>query len=361
MTQRKHKSGKPGSRSGRDGQRADRQGKSAPGKASGSHPDERRGGRPKEHHRRDADAAPRGPQSNLRSRDDRVEKRPSFRAAISSDGGPQSGGKYRGESRSTGETEKVHFPKNRPDQRPDGPYWLFGQHPVTEAIRNPQRKIQRLLRVGGADHEIMDINLPDRPLPLWEPIERQSLDQLLPEGAVHQGIAAKVAPLPDIDLMDICDTVKDRTEATLIILDQVTDPHNVGAILRSAAAFNALAVILTERHAAPENGTLAKSASGALEHVPLIRVGNLARAMEQLKAAGFWLAGLAAEGKTTLAAAKLNGKIGLVMGAEGSGLRRLTRDHCDLLVRLPTSGAINHLNVSNAAAVALYELARLRE
>lgn len=240
-------------------------------------------------------------------------------------------------------------------------YWLFGQHPVAEAIRNPLRKIQRLVRVNGAEGELPETGSTDRPLPLWEPIERQGLDQLLPEGAVHQGIAARVAPLPELDLLDICDQATDREQATVVVLDQVTDPHNVGAILRSAAAFGALAVILTERHAAPESGTLAKSASGALEHVPLVRVGNLARAMEQLKQAGFWLAGLAAEGKTTLAGAKLSGKVGLVMGAEGAGLRRLTRDHCDLLVRLPTGGAIGHLNVSNAAAVALYELARLRD
>jgi 23S rRNA (guanosine2251-2'-O)-methyltransferase len=217
-----------------------------------------------------------------------------------------------------------------------------------------------LVRVGDADGELPE-SAPDRPLPLWEQIDRQGLDYLLPDGAVHQGIAARVAPLPELDLLDICEQAVGNDQAIVVILDQVTDPHNVGAILRSAAAFGALAVILTERHTAPESGTLAKSASGALEHVPLVRVSNLARAMDQLKEAGFWLTGLADEGKTTLANAKLSGKIGLVMGAEGPGLRRLTRDHCDLLARLPTGGAINHLNVSNAAAVALYELARLRE
>jgi 23S rRNA (guanosine2251-2'-O)-methyltransferase len=240
-------------------------------------------------------------------------------------------------------------------------YWIFGQHAVAEAIRNPARRFQRLVNVTGNDTALPEPGSIEKPLPLWESMDRHSLELLLPEGAVHQGIAARVSPLEELDLLDICEQAAERPEATVVILDQVTDPHNVGAILRSAAAFGAIAVILTERHTAPESGTLAKSASGALEHVPLVRVSNRARAMEQLKQAGFWLAGLAAEGKTTLAGAKLTGKVGLLMGAEGTGLRRLTREHCDLLVRLPTGGAINHLNVSNAAAVALYELARLRD
>ncbi|MET1029322.1 MAG: 23S rRNA (guanosine(2251)-2'-O)-methyltransferase RlmB [Dongiaceae bacterium] len=243
-------------------------------------------------------------------------------------------------------------------------YWLFGHHAVEAALQNPKRQIQRLARLSGELEQgdeggiHLDPTSLDRLLPPWEMFDRTGLNRLLPDGAVHQGIAARVAPLPEVDLYEICDLAATREKAVVMILDQVTDPHNVGAILRSAAAFGALAVILTERHAAPESGTLAKSASGALEHVPLVRVGNLARAMKQLKEAGFWLAGLAAEGKSSLAEAKLSGKIGLVLGAEGPGLRRLTRDHCDLLVRLPTGGPIDHLNVSNAAAVALYEMVR---
>jgi 23S rRNA (guanosine2251-2'-O)-methyltransferase len=222
---------------------------------------------------------------------------------------------------------------------------------VTAALGNPERKLLRLAHV--ADSEVPAVEGHE-----WERVQRDVLESWLPAGAVHQGLAAKVHPLPDHGIEDVIAETEGLEHAHLIILDQVTDPQNVGAILRSAAAFGALAVVLTERHAAPESGAFAKAASGALEHVPLIRVANLARALELLKKGGFWIAGLAAEAPQTLAQAKLTGKIGLALGAEGPGLRRLTREHCDLLVRLPTGGPIDHLNVSNAAAVALYELVR---
>jgi 23S rRNA (guanosine2251-2'-O)-methyltransferase len=238
-----------------------------------------------------------------------------------------------------------------------GSYWIYGNHPVLAAIDNPQRRIRRLLQVNP-DAAKAARGAGDRPLPRWETVDRSILDRVAGRESVHQGIAAQVDPLPEIDVEDIAASAADRPEAKIVILDQVTDPHNVGAILRSAAAFGALAVLLTERNAAPESGVLAKAASGALEIVPLVRVTNLARALEQLKAAGFWCAGLAAEGERTLAQARLSGRVALCLGAEGAGLRRLTRTHCDLLVKLPTQGPIDHLNVSNAAAVALYELNR---
>ncbi|HEV8388476.1 MAG TPA: 23S rRNA (guanosine(2251)-2'-O)-methyltransferase RlmB [Dongiaceae bacterium] len=239
----------------------------------------------------------------------------------------------------------------REREQPGGPYWLYGHHAVTAALANPDRKILRLAQ-AGAD-EVPTVEGHD-----WEQVPREALESWLPFGAVHQGLAAKVHPLPDHGIEDVIAEAEGLEHAHIMILDQVTDPQNVGAILRSAAAFGALAVILTERNAAPESGALAKAASGALEHVPLIRVTNLSRAIELLKKGGFWIAGLAAEATRTLAEAKLTGKVGLALGAEGPGLRRLTREHCDLLVRLPTGGPIDHLNVSNAAAVALYELVR---
>jgi 23S rRNA (guanosine2251-2'-O)-methyltransferase len=240
---------------------------------------------------------------------------------------------------------------------PKGSYWIYGNHAVLAAIDNPQRRIRRLVQADPSG-ERAALGGSDRTLPPWETLRRDELDRLAGRESVHQGVAAQVDPLPDTEIDDLIARVGERADCVLVVLDQVTDPHNVGAILRSAAAFGAVAVMLTERHAAPETGTLAKAASGALEIVPLMRVANLARAMEQLKEAGFWCVGLAAEGAKTLAEARVSGRVALCLGAEGAGLRRLTRAHCDLLVKLPTSGPIDHLNVSNAAAVALYELTR---
>jgi len=231
-----------------------------------------------------------------------------------------------------------------------GTYWIYGYHAVTAALANPKRRFRRLVATPAAlaEHQIA------RPADRLDP---PALAALLPAGSVHQGLAALVEPLPFLALEELLDDLPEGPQR-LVILDQVTDPQNVGAVLRSASAFAAAGLILTERHAAPESGALAKAASGALDHLPMIRVVNLARAIEAVKRAGFWCVGLAAEAELTIAAAKLAGRTALVLGAEGSGLRRLTREHCDQLVRLPTSGPIAQLNVSNAAAVALYELAR---
>lgn len=249
----------------------------------------------------------------------------------------------------------------KPSQGPStgnlgGSFWIYGNHPVTAALGNPKRRIRRILATSQAATELTASILPASPA--LERIEGLDLSALLPAGSVHQGLAALVEPLPMVELGDLLDQIPPDSPAHLVVLDQVTDPQNVGAILRSASAFGAAGLILTERHAAPESGVLAKAASGALDHLDMVRVVNLARAIEGLKQAGFWCLGLAAEGEMTLAEAKPSGRIALVLGAEGTGLRRLTREHCDQLLRLPTSGPIGQLNVSNAAAVALYELVR---
>lgn len=239
--------------------------------------------------------------------------------------------------------------------------WLWGVHPVLAALANPARRCRRLLLTPEAarNHTAeLDMLARARSLPQAETIERSDLDSLLPMGAVHQGIAVTVEPLQPVDVADLVALAKDREQAVVMILDQVTDPHNVGAVLRSAAAFGALALLVQDRHAPEETGTLAKAASGALERLPLVRVTNLVRALEELKAGGFWIAGLAGDAPQTMAEAKLSGRIALVLGSEGEGLRRLTREHCDYLVKLPQTDLVESLNVSNAAAVALYELVR---
>lgn len=268
-----------------------------------------------------------------------------------------------------GETSGQTVPRGHPDARNtsrgkaekrgkaprDKRVWLFGHHPVTAALGNPNRWIQRLLATrqgmerlaeAGSVHDIA-----------VEETDGRTLETLLPEGAVHQGLAALCDPLDPVFIEDI---ISDRGESEpVLILDQVTDPHNVGAILRSAAIFGAAAVIIQDRNAPPESGTLAKSASGALETIPLVRAGNLSQTIGILQTAGYWVVGLAGEAKDLLQEAKLNRKTAVVLGAEGTGLRRLTAERCDQLVRIPMApNSIGSLNVSNAAAVALYEVWR---
>lgn len=239
--------------------------------------------------------------------------------------------------------------ENRQLPRKGGAYFLYGRHPVEAALANPKRKMKRLLATKNAAS-----TLPPLPADLRaQVVTSEEIAALLPEGAVHQGIALEVQPLGDGNLDDIA-----WRERPIIILDQVTDPHNIGAILRSAAAFDAGGVIVMKHNAPDETGVLAKSASGALEVVPYVRVPNLVQTMEYLKKKGYWCAGLDGAATQTLAEAKLTPKTVLVMGAEGAGLRRLTAENCDLLVKLPISDKMESLNVSNAAAIALYELNR---
>jgi 23S rRNA (guanosine2251-2'-O)-methyltransferase len=237
--------------------------------------------------------------------------------------------------------------------------WLFGAHAVLAALANPRRRLQRLLLTGEAARrhgpEIEQLLARRGEALSWEEVAREEIDSQLPPGAVHQGLALAVSPLAQPALETFVESLP-AGPAVLLILDQVTDPHNVGAILRSSAVFGASALVNTERHAALETGTLAKSASGALELVPYLQVINLARSLDWLKEAGFWVVGMAEEAPATLARQALPERLAICLGAEGSGLRRLTRERCDLLVKLPAQGAFCDLNVSNAAAVALYEL-----
>jgi 23S rRNA (guanosine2251-2'-O)-methyltransferase len=238
---------------------------------------------------------------------------------------------------------------------------LWGLHPVRQAWANGGRHIRRVLVTHGGQEAL---GTPESPAgvarPALELVERDVLDRMTPRDAVHQGVVALVDPLEEVDIADIAIQAETVPDMIVLVLDQVTDPHNVGAILRSAAAFGAAAVILPRRNAPEETGVLAKSASGALEVVPLVHVTNLARALDQLGEAGFFRVGMDEGGVGLGEGVNLCGRLALVLGAEGSGLRRLTRELCDVIVQIPTVPPISSLNVSNAAAVALFEARRQR-
>ncbi|MFN4019877.1 MAG: 23S rRNA (guanosine(2251)-2'-O)-methyltransferase RlmB [Erythrobacter sp.] len=228
---------------------------------------------------------------------------------------------------------------------------LWGRHPVEAALKNPERQHRKLwaTREGIAS---LDGELPEG-FPV-EYADVADLARLVAKDAPHQGLVLECSPLEDVFLDEVALGEADRP---IVVLDQVTDPHNVGAILRSAAAFNAAAIVTQDRHAPPEGGVLAKAASGALESVPWVRVVNLARALEELAEAGYWRIGLAGEAAAVLADTMPTGPLAIVLGAEGEGLRHNIAAHCDTLARLPISSAIESLNVSNAAAIALYAVA----
>ncbi len=228
---------------------------------------------------------------------------------------------------------------------------LWGRHAVEAALLNPERRHRKLWATREAVDSLSGELPADFPV---EWAEAQDLARLVARDAPHQGLVLECDSLEDIFLSDVLNGDPARP---LVVLDQVTDPQNVGAIMRSAAAFNACAILTQDRHAPPETGTLAKAASGALEVVPWIRVVNLARALEEVAEAGYWRIGLAGEAETTLADALPTGPVALVLGAEGEGLRHNIGQHCDALARLPISDAMESLNVSNAAAVALYAVA----
>jgi 23S rRNA (guanosine2251-2'-O)-methyltransferase len=228
---------------------------------------------------------------------------------------------------------------------------LWGRHAVEAALKNPDREHRKLwaTREGIAS---LDGELPAG-FPL-EYAQGADLGRLVARDAPHQGLVLECLPLDDLFLEDV---LTGDAARPVVVLDQVTDPHNLGAILRSAAAFDACALITQDRHAPPESGVVAKSASGALEVVPWVRVVNLARALEEIAEAGYWRIGLAGEAQSTLGEALPAGPVALVLGAEGEGLRQNVAQHCDALARLPISDAMESLNVSNAAAIALYAAA----
>jgi 23S rRNA (guanosine2251-2'-O)-methyltransferase len=224
---------------------------------------------------------------------------------------------------------------------------------VRAALANPRRKVKRAVMTVRAKEEI-GAKLLGRVR--HEVADGDAVARLLPTGAVHQGVALACEGLPKLGLEDAL--APSARRRIVLVLDQISDPHNAGAILRSAAAFGVSAVVVQDRHAPPESGALAKSASGALDIVPVVTVVNIARALEQLGELGFWRIALAGDGEAPLKDTAGAGDVALVLGSEGSGIRRLVRERCDTAAFLPIESAMESLNVSNAAAVALYELRR---
>ena len=232
----------------------------------------------------------------------------------------------------------------------NAPVVLYGWHTVTAALANPARKIRRLLATENAARRLADDGITP-PIDL-ELVRPDAIAARLTPDAVHQGLLAESDPLPSPAVEEL------PSAGIVLVLDQITDPRNVGAILRTAAAFAVTAIVTTARHSPEATGVLAKSASGALELVPIATVQNLARALAALKERGFLIVGLDRIAPDDLAATKLSSPLALVLGAEGKGLRQGTRAQCDRLARLDLPGAIKSLNVSNAAALALYIASR---
>ncbi len=291
------------------------------------------------------DQEQRGPRPPGQGRD--------FSARPNRDGGPNRGPNQGGNQRSFSQRPQHHdAPRPNPADTPRGAVWLYGHHAVAAALGNPARRLRRLLLTEEAEATLVQ----QRPLP-WplppERVERGRIDQLLGRDVVHQGVALLADPLAPPSLQHVLDR-----SGPLVVLDQVSDPRNVGAILRAAASFGAAAVIAQDRNAPEETGALAKAASGALETMPLLRAVNIARTLIALKAANIWVVGLDAGGGTLAGPALAGRRVALVLGAEGSGLRRLTRETCDEILGFAMQGAVGSLNVSAAAAVALYELTR---
>lgn len=242
-----------------------------------------------------------------------------------------------------------------PSRRETGGEWLYGLHAVQAALANPHRKLGRAVLTPRAIETLGEKLLKRVTV---ETLDPGAIDRLLPPGAVHQGAALEAWPLKSRDLDDILAEPGTDGRRVVLVLDQLSDPHNVGAILRTAAAFGVTAVVVQDRHAPPQSGALAKAASGALDLIPYVEVVNIARTLDQLAEQGFWRIALTGDGDCNLAQAVPTGDVALVLGSEGAGIRRLVREHCETSAFIPISKTMESLNVSNAAAIALYALRR---
>ena len=258
------------------------------------------------------------------------------------------------------ENKQRKRPQKASSRAHDEALWLYGRHAVAAALGNPQRKVKRLLATKNAADWLADAlaRAPEgaRWNQQYEDAKPSAIDKVLQPGAVHQGLAALVSDLPRARLKDVC--APDENRRPVVVLDQITDPQNIGAIFRSAAAFGAKAIIVQERRTPPLSGALAKAAAGAVETLPCVKVVNIARALEALSDLGYFTAGLAGGAEMNIGELPNGKPIALVMGAEGAGLRQLVGETCHALVRIPIAPGVESLNVSNAAAIALYAITR---
>ena len=229
---------------------------------------------------------------------------------------------------------------------------IYGRHAVISALKNPKRKINKLVIAPENRSEIENLISSN----LIEVTDKRRFSEFLPEDAVHQGFALYCSRLENNDIMDLISLAENKEQCHILILDQVTDPQNIGAIIRSCAAFETIGLVLQEKNAPLESGAMDKAAAGTIEFVPIARVTNLSRAIEQLKENGFWVLGMDGYAQTTIDKINKSGKTAIVMGSEGKGMRRLVQENCDATVKLPISPNVESLNVSTAAAIALYEL-----
>jgi 23S rRNA (guanosine2251-2'-O)-methyltransferase len=309
---------------------------------------------------------PRNDRQTFRPRSDKSEKPRAYGAkppkpygakASKPQGGKPQGQRPQGAKPQGTKPQSGTKPPNARPHRPEKPesgLWLYGLHAVKAALGNPRRKVKRCLVTARAAEEI-GAKLLGRVR--HEIADGNTVDRALPPGAVHQGVALLCEALGRQTLEGVLQPSERRR--IVLVLDQISDPHNAGAILRTAAAFGVAAVVVQDRNSPPESGALAKAASGALDIVPVINVVNISRTLEELQKLGFWRIALAGDGEGTLKdAAADNGDIALVLGSEGSGIRRLVREHCDAGAYVPIDSAMESLNVSNAAAIAIYELRR---
>jgi 23S rRNA (guanosine2251-2'-O)-methyltransferase len=280
-------------------------------------------------------------------------------------GKPPHGKPPHSQNRAPGQNRAPRPENSRERQGKKQENWIYGLHAIEAALANPRRNLHRAVLTARAA-EALGPKLAGRVR--VEPADIEAIARLLPPGAVHQGAALSCDPLPTRDLdevlassmagLDPADQSEKKTRRIVLVLDQLSDPHNVGAILRTAAAFAVTAVVVQDRHAPPQSGALTKAASGAMEIVPYVEVVNVARALDKLGEAGFWRIALVGDGQEPIAQAAAQGDIALVVGSEGDGIRRLVREHCDTAAFIPIDKAMESLNVSNAAAIALYEIRR---